>query len=325
MGTKLEEKEFVKLQGDIYRAKNFIREYLIKNSYIEVDCPILSKRAIPESSIELYQTERRCFDKKDKYYLLPSPELYLKRLLSLYPNTSMFQFQKCFRNSEQTSAIHCLEFTMLEYYKQGFDEEEQIYFSLAMLKELFDKFKSIYNFKTFSIYTMRDLVEKVAGLNLDKLQEKEKLQEAIESLGIKLYDKNESWADSFNRLFVDRIEPFVAEMKEPVVIKDYPRQIECLARDEGDYKRRWELYYKGVELANCYFEMNDEASIKKLFLREEELKKKIDPKFRVDKKLKAFKLGKLSGVALGFDRLMMLLLGKKSIRDVILFYDDIND
>lgn len=301
-----------------------ISKFLENEGFVEVETPILSKKAIPESSIRLFETKRTTMNGQDEFYLLPSPELYMKRMIFEW-RKSIYQFSKCFRNSEQTSKEHCNEFTMLEYYKIGENEQDQARRTDKMLKEISAELNCSCKLDGFRYMSMREAVKSIVGLDLDEMQNKESLLKNLESIGISVYDKSESWADSFNRLFVSAIEPNLPCQDKPLLLYDYPRQIECLAADKDDkYKRRWELYYKGIELANCYYEAVKKEDIAKCFENEIKTVKSIEPGFRQDDDMVSYApLPPSSGVALGFDRLVMLLTDKDNIRNVLPFYENL--
>lgn len=300
------------------RAKRLISSFLEANNYIEVETPIFSHTAIPESTIALYHTRRQTLRGDDKFYLLPSPELYMKRILS-ETNASIYQFSKCFRNSEQSSNEHSPEFTMLEYYAVNEGEV----FSQKITEEMFNILGNEFNIKEFKqkfkVFSMREVVKKHAGIDLNNVQDTKCLQDALERIGITVHDKNESWADTFNRLFITLVEPNLDDKTTPLLIYDYPKQIECLCENakDGMYKKRWELYFNGIELANCYREETDRKVIKEYFDKEDKLIKKEDVSFMSDFELINFSIPPSSGVALGFDRLLMCLLKSTHICDII--------
>lgn len=303
------------------RVKREISAFLEEHGYTEIDTPILSHSAIPESTIELFETERHGETiKSEKFYLLPSPELYMKQFIA-ETLESVYEFTHSFRNSEQTSSIHSSEFTMLEYYKVGEDEM----YSLSLTEKLFNRLGRLYNHKEFQkpfkVVSMRDLVFEKTGVDLDKINTREDMQTAVSKAGITVYDKAESMADTFNRLFVGKVEPYLSDKEAPLTIYNYPAFIDCLAEDtsNGKYKRRWELYFNGVELANCYKEETSPKKISEYFKKEDALIHERDENFASCEEFQRHILPQSSGVALGFDRFLMCLLKKNTINDIILF------
>ena len=110
-----------------------IRSFFDERAYLEVDTPVLSPTLIPESTIENFATRfDNPFLPSQELYLVPSPEVYMKRLIADGWG-SIYQISHCFRNSEQLGKNHNIEFTMLEYYTTEADEQD----SIAITEELF--------------------------------------------------------------------------------------------------------------------------------------------------------------------------------------------
>ncbi|MFA7109219.1 MAG: amino acid--tRNA ligase-related protein [Sphaerochaetaceae bacterium] len=180
--------------------------------------------------------------------------------------------------------------------------------------------------KRFERITMREAFKRFANLDLEKLQDYRELRKVAEKLSLIDEKTKESWQDTFNRIFLTLIETSLPK-DHPIVLMDYPRQIECLAKDEGNYKRRWELYVEGVEIANCYWEETNPNKIKSYYEKERALiynqrasNERVIPDFD-DKFYLNFgeKYPESSGVAIGLDRLLMLECRKLSLEGVILF------
>lgn len=304
------------------KARAIISAFLERMGYNEIETPILSHTAIPESTIELFETERKCYDKSDFFYLLPSPELYMKKVIAK-ERKSVYQFSKCFRNSEQTSPIHSSEFTMLEYYKVNADDKDSLEITEDMLALLNSEFKTSAIPSNNTVISMRDLVIKTTGIDIARLRDTRDFQNAVENVGVTIYDKNESRADTFNRLFVSKVEGKIKEMSALLTITEYPAEISCLAEDTSDglFKKRWEMYINGIEVANCYTEETSCEKTREYFKNEDREKKALCPTFRSDEELQNMALPSSSGVAIGFDRLMMCLLNKKNIGEVLPFAD----
>ena len=144
--------------------------------------------------------------------------------------------------------------------------------------------------------------------------------EAARSLGIRP-GGDDSWEVAFHRIFLSRVEPHLP-LDRPLILTDYPAAIPTLAKGRGAYAERWELYMGGVEIANCYSEETDRREVAR-FLREEGLRKKT---CRVDhpadlELADIFDEGypPCSGVALGMDRLFMVVSGENMVERVIPF------
>ncbi len=290
-----------------------VRFFFKKNNFIEVSTPSLSPTTIPEHTIALFSTKHKGeFTNERMLYLLPSPELYMKKMLSKF-NKSIFQISKAYRNAEQTSPIHKNEFTMLEYYKVDADYNNTIGLTINLIKDVFFDAKDNALLNNPIITTINDLLVRFASITLEELH-LENMRTYIEHKFNLVLPKNESFDDTFNRVFLNIIEPKLKDYNQPVFIKDYPIEIECLAKEKNTLEReRFEMYFKGIEIANGYSEMTDNAKIKELFKSESG---KITQHQDIDVELMKIKMPKSSGVAIGIDRLIMVSEQISNINDL---------
>ena len=112
-----------------------IRNYFSERGYLEVETPTLSPDLIPEATIDNFGTTFiNEFQGSREMYMLPSPEIFIKKLLAS-GSGSVFEISKCFRNCEQLGQSHNPEFTMLEYYTVGFDEKDSIALTQDMIRK----------------------------------------------------------------------------------------------------------------------------------------------------------------------------------------------
>ena len=300
-----------------------IRSFFHTMQYLEVETPILSPSLIPESTIEVFETTFSSdFHNSHQLYLIPSPEVFMKKLIAM-GSGHIFQITKSFRNSEQIGKDHNPEFTMLEWYTMNADYMDSIHITEKLLSSLITKDDSDW-FKTpFIRKSVNELFKEILSIDLLKHQTKTLLSRQALDLGLNP-DKNDTWEDVFNRIFLNFIEPKLPKDR-PVIIYNYPKQIRCLAKEiKGTpWRERWELYVNGIELANCYSEETDSKKVQTI-LETEYVKKAssggvipdIDTNYNM-----IFNSGfpECSGVALGIDRLVMLLTGLSDIKGVILF------
>lgn len=304
-----------------------MRNFFEKKDYLEVDTPTLSTHLIPEPTIKNFESiYDDGYNNRRSMYLIPSPEVFMKELIGKGVG-SVYQFSKCFRNSEQIGEIHNPEFTMLEYYSMDMDEQDSIQLTEQLLKETALPNAPDYIFKPFKKLTVNEAIYHYAEkIDLDNLQKPYLLREAAKKLGLASIPDNECWEDTFNRIFINFVEPNLPK-DIPVLLDKYPQQIECLASRDGNYRKRWELYINGVEVANCYKEETNENVIDDYYRKEYtilsseraitgEVIPDIDPNYP---KIFSSDYPHCSGVAMGMDRLLMLEMNKKDIRGVILF------
>ncbi len=322
-----------------FRAKVLqkIRNFFIEHNYLELDTPALSSHLIPETCLEVFQTEylEPWNDNVQKLYLVPSPEVHIKPLIAKH-HVSVFQLSKCYRNVESVGRIHSPEFTMLEYYTMNANYKD----SAKITEELFeyllppvpennseDFFKHLR--PPFIRLTMDEAFYKYAGFRLSECNTAKELAEQVKRLGIMETDDNPFsnwlWDDLYELILVQCVEPNLPKEK-PVFLMDYPSKVPCLAQDvpakngESLWKERWELYACGIELSNCYSEETDPIKVKEYFEAEGKLKEKnarIPHKIDKDYWKNFQNFPKCSGNAMGVDRLIALLSGKTSIQNIL--------
>lgn len=301
-----------------------MRAYFAGKGYLELDTPCLSDNLIPEPTIYDFETE--CISEfygRKKLWLVPSPEVFMKRVIA-ETGRSVYQFSHCFRNSEQISSTHNPEFTMLEYYTVGADEQD----SVSITEELFNVSlpESAPSFlrPPFNRVSMAEMVYRLCSFDLEKAQSLSAIKAECVRLGL-TPSEDDTWESAFDRIFLNFVEPNLPQEK-PLVLDAYPSQIECLAANDSakPYKRRWEMYAGGVEVANCYKELTDKARIRKVFEEESAVlraERSISgmPVPDTDMSFAEMDMPECSGVAMGMDRLLMLSLNKSSLEGVILF------
>ena len=300
-----------------------IREYFIDKDYLEVFTPTLSPYLIPEPTIKTFSTLfSNEFVGEKELFLIPSPEIYMKEMLSS-GSGSIFQISQCFRNSEQLGDVHNPEFTMLEYYTVGYSDSDSIPLTIDMIeKTALSELPWLRNKPL--IITVEEAMKEYAGVDLIKAQDITFLRSEAERISLYV-PENESWEDTFNRIFLTYVEPNLPNDRE-VYLRDYPEQIDCLAKKYPDrpYRKRWEMYIDGVEIANCYDEETDKNKIRKYYDREQ---KRLEDERRGTKDVISLSdpdfpdldMPSSSGVAIGLDRLLMVNLGKKEIAPLLAF------
>ena len=315
-----------------------VRSFLSSNDFLEVDTPALSPSLIPESCLEVFKSEyiKPYKNESVPLFLTPSPEVYIKELIARHKR-SFFQLSKCYRNLESVGHLHSPEFTMLEYYTVDEDYNFSIEITKKLLLYMAGKLKdspliSFENIeilkKGFLIKTVQELFEEYAHFSLKKEHSKEALFAHAKELqpSLVLDFENLTQSSLYDMIFVHAIEANLPKDRLTLVI-DYPQFSSCLARekrlnDGWVVKERWELYGNGIELCNCYTEERDSKKIDEYFAREEKIKD--ENAIVKHPAIKAFgsiceKMPLCSGVAMGFDRLLMFLSGRKDISSVLPF------
>jgi len=301
-----------------------VRSFFDAKNYLELDTPLLSPDLIPESCLEVFETKRiRPGGVGTPYWLIPSPEIWMKKIIAKH-RTNVYQVCKCFRNGESSGFLHSPEFTMLEYYTMGADYMD----SLALTEELFRNLAGSANLGLpFERITVAEAFSRCAGFDLFAAAETAGgLEDEARSLGLDpAHCAGQSVATLYDLIFIHAVEPKLKQNR-PVALLDYPAFVPTLARKSADGKtvERWELYFNGIELANCYSEETDSRRVRDFFESEAAAKAlQATVKHKVDhdywKIFENSDFPACSGVALGLDRLIMAVCSLSSIDGVLPF------
>jgi lysyl-tRNA synthetase class 2 len=303
-----------------------VRSFFDKKNYLELDTPLLSPDLIPESCLEVFETERlfpRGSAKKSRpLWLIPSPEIWMKKIIARH-RVSVYQICKCFRNGESSGHLHSPEFTMLEYYTMNADYTD----SLSLTEELFANLAKETDIPSlnqpFERVTVERAFERFTGFSLFETAETEcGMEQAARRLGLDPRP-GAGTGELYDLIFIHAVEPHLKADK-PVALLDYPAFVPCLAKQSRDGKtvERWELYYNGIELANCFSEETSPEKVKDFFINEAAAKEKAAlVRHSADHDYwKIFKnFPRCSGVALGLDRHIMALCGRSNIDGILPF------
>ena len=299
------------------------RNFFITHGYLELDTPALAPALIPESCLEVFRTEYlKPFKIGEEaavpLFLVPSPEVFIKPVIAAH-GRSVFQLSKCYRNCESVGHIHNPEFTMLEWYRPHFD-------MYRLINEVDDLLQQILECPPAESMSYQFAFQQYVGLDplsaeLSDLVEKAKKYQLVDA-------EKENRDTLLQFLFSAVVEPQIGH-DSPVVVYHFPASQAALAQISSEDLRvaeRFEFYYKGLELANGFHELADvREQLHRFELDNRQREKAGLPAHDIDKRL----LGALqagipdcSGVALGVDRLFMIAMGAKSIKEVISFAID---
>lgn len=307
------------------QVETLVNEFLQKKGYLRADVPVMSPALIPESYIEDFKTEFRYLDKREKLYLTPTPELFMKRLL-VHGIGNCYYMGKSFRNGELPSSLHSPEFTMLEFYKIGATYIDMAAEVLELLNNVALRLyknnrgrvkKYRWQFRRWQWFTAVQAFHRFANIKEDEFFDIELFFAKAKEKGYET--KGFDYQDIFSQIFVAEIEP---NLKGATIVYDYPKALAALAKlnPDGKTAQRFEFYINGIELGNCYTELTDWKENKNRFdIEINKIKKKKKIQAAVDKGfIEALKYGlaDCSGVAIGVERLAMVLMGLKSINDL---------
>lgn len=307
---------------------HLLRKYLTDNNFIEIDTPLLHPYQGDSIAVPLFVDVTSC---NMRFALASSPELYLKKMLVGGFN-KVFSIGRAFRD-ENLDDTHLIEFLSIEYYMAYVDYMHMMDFTEKMLKYVAKKIhkNTSISFRGYELdfekrwerVSIHESLKKFFKKDLFTLSKIE-LLEIAEAQGV-FYDKDVSPGNIIIDIFNKCIGDFIVQ---PTFIYDYPKDatVMCyditMAKEKRGNERileRFELYMGGMELANCYSELNDPEKQKnsfEKFLLERNKTLKMDPNF-----YHALQIGMppASGVGFGIDRLLMILTNSDKIYETVTF------
>jgi elongation factor P--(R)-beta-lysine ligase len=311
---------------------DLVRAFFKEQGFFEAQTPALVASAGQEPYLSPFKIN--FLDERNKKYqgfLITSPEYSLKKLLA-GGFDKVFELARVFRQNESFGGTHNPEFTMLEWYRQNSDYTQIMKDTENLVCFLAKKIKSseIISYQGQKInltppwprLTVKELFLKYAGIDLDKAKTLADFKKQVKN---KSYSKFNDWNDIFYLVFLNEIEPNLPKDK-PVFVCDYPLpQASLSKRKEKNsfYAERFEVFVAGMELGNAFSELVDIKEQAERFKEEHALRKKLGKdNIPIDKDLLfALELGILpsGGIAVGLERLQMLLLDVKNINDILAF------
>lgn len=297
---------------------SLIRSFFDERSVLEIETPLLCATTASDPHITSLSCDldRPGAEHSEPVYLQTSPELAMKRLLSS-GSGPIFQICKAFRNGE-AGRLHNPEFTILEWYRPGFDHHQ-------LMDEVDELLSLILGLELGERLSYAEALNKHAGVDAlgattDTLQRAARAQ--IPSPPDLDNDDRDGWLDL---MLSHLVEPQLGRGR-PCFIFDYPRSQAALARiNPGDNRvaERFEVWVEGIELANGYHELRDQDEQRRRIEADNAHRRKLGhSEVPIDERfLAALKHGlpNCAGVALGLDRLVMLAAGATTISEVITF------
>jgi len=304
-----------------------IRDFLNQRGFLEVETPVLQPSA-GGALARPFTTHHHALDQD--FYLRIAPELHLKRLI-IGGFDRVYELGRIFRN-EGISTKHNPEFTMLESYEAYADYNDIMRMVEEMVSEVSqrvlgsDKVKfgdEIIDLKPpWQRLELRQAITKYSGIDFEDYPDADSLRAAMSGLKMEV-DPQKDRGKLIDELISSFVEP---KLTQPTFLVDYPVEMSPLAKTKPDNERlveRFEAFAGGMEIANAFTELNDPIEQRERFLRQQkgrkmeaEVEEVIDQDF-----LLALEYGMppAGGLGVGIDRLVMVLTGQQSIREVILF------
>ena len=303
-----------------------IRQFFLKQQVLEVQTPLLSQAGNTDTFLQSVAAQVTYQDKPSTYYLHTSPEFAMKRLLASW-QVPIYQICPVFRDNE-IGTRHNIEFTMLEWYQPNY--------SLAdMAAEVGELLEMLYGYPVvMNHYRYVDAFMDFVGIH-PLTASLAALQAVAEDKGLMGFDFNsedsndsesdrrQSWLDL---LFSHAVEPHLGH-DLPTLIIEYPPATAALAKtaldkEGNEVAKRFELYINGIEIANAYDELADGQALRARFEKDNQLRERHNlPVMPIDEHLIAASdnLIPCSGIAVGIDRLFMVIVGAGSLEEVISF------
>ena len=312
-----------------------LRAHLTDDGFIEVEAACLQVSPGNEAHLSAFATEALAPDgSRTPLYLHTSPEFACKKLLAA-GEPRLFSLARVFRNRER-GPLHHPEFTMLEWYRAEAPYDAlmrdcadllALAARIAGVSRLVHRGRECDPFAAFERLTLAEAFARHAGIDLlatvhrDGTTDRDGLAAAVRTAGLRVA-ADDCWADLFSRVVVARVEPHLGSGR-PTILCEYPVSEAALARPSPADPRvaeRFELYACGVELANGFGELTDPAEQRRRFEAEMTEKRRVyGETYPIDEDFLAALaiMPEASGIALGFDRLVMLACGARHIEDVI--------
>ncbi len=290
------------------------REFFWSKGFTEIETPLIVQLPGQEPylspvPVKLHNEQGQSFDG----YLHTSPEYTMKKMIAA-GYEKIFFLGKTLRDHESFGGMHNPEFTMIEWYRAHEDMG-------ALMRDVEELFANLGYKKSFERVHMKQVWKEYAGLDLDTLLTVDTLLRACINKGYRP-DKSEQYEDLFYRIFLNEVEPRLAECG-PLILHHYPAQMAALSNiseQDPNYAERFEVYVDGVEIANAFTELTDADEQLERLREEQNLRQKLGkPVYMIDMEfIDALRsMPPSAGIALGFDRLVQVFTGCKNIDDVL--------
>ena len=330
-------KPYLEARGRIAAA---LRAWFAADGFAEVETPALQVSPGLEPHLKAFATElEEPFEQgRRRLYLHTSPEFAMKKLLAA-GCPRIFQLARVYRNGERAPTHHP-EFTMLEWYRSGAGIESLLSDTAALLRAAWQTVPAPLRgdglrwngrvcdpMQPLNVLSVADAFARYANIDLlatapdPAHPDADLLRRATAKAGLPVPASGD-WEDIFFHIFLDRIEPNLG-IGAPTALIDYPLSMAALARPSPRDPRvaeRVEIYAAGLELANGFGELTDAAEQRRRFLADMDKKERLyGTRYPLDEDFLAALalMPEAAGMALGFDRLVMLATGATCIDDVL--------
>ncbi|MCH2202826.1 MAG: EF-P lysine aminoacylase EpmA [Fuerstiella sp.] len=303
------------------RLQQCLRDFFVEHDYMEVDTPLLSHDIVIDVNLDPFELPVT----GNRMFLQTSPEASMKRLLAA-GSGSIFQITRSFRSAEQ-GVLHNPEFTIVEWYGLDTSWQDQIMLTEQLVRtaasNVSEQFAEQLNPDKFTVTTYQQAF--ATFLDLDVLTASISQLRKCAARNHLVSSVSDDRDDLLNLLLAAEIEPKLG-LRGPEFLIDYPSSQAALAQtslDDPRVARRFELYIAGTEICNGYQELTNPEELFQRDVRAQARRSQLNsvPLPGAPGLMSAMESGlpRCSGVALGFDRLLMVLTGRKSIDECLPF------
>lgn len=311
------------------------RQFLDERGFHEIETPILIAHPPAESYLDVFETTLLNRQRvPTKAYLSTSPEVPLKKLV-VAGLGDCYSLTKSFRNMETQGNLHNPEFTILEWYRVGVDYRAIMEDIEALVVSIVGSLHAnslilMYQGKPVDLtppwerMTVSDAFQKYAHVNFDEFLDEKKARQIAQKKGYTV-ETSTTWEELYNQIFLNEVESRLGRGK-PTILFEFPAAVAALSKKKpGDprFCERFEFYTAGLELGDAYSELTDWKEQEERFKKElEEIKRLGKTAYDYDRDfIESLKVGlpECSGIAVGIDRLIMLLADVTDIADTLFF------
>ncbi|MBE7437739.1 MAG: hypothetical protein HS115_04720 [Spirochaetales bacterium] len=314
------ERERWALRSLFFRA---VRDFFHDRNYLEVETPLLCPGLIAEPFMDYFEIQRpdnlKVPFEHDREFLPASPEGYLKAVLTR-TGGNIFEISHAFRAGER-SDLHTEEFLMLEWYHVGADLDSLMDEAYSLMQHLSRPLKC--PLPQMRMQSIEQLFWEHCRCSTAESSLAEFLAKERPDTSAGRYD------EMFFLIFLQWIEPHLGRTHIDFIY-DYPPQLAALSTIEGNHARRFEIYWQGVELANGYQELLDPQEQDKRMagaaaMRKDLGRPEIPMNESFDRAWRSANLPLVAGIAMGIERLLMLLCGETSLKTVSPFFRSVQN
>ena len=320
------------------KVRSRLRAWFTGQDFLEVETPTLQVSPGWEAHIQSFSTMMETGGSEARRYLRTSPEIAMKKLLAA-GETRIYQLCQAYRNGE-SSPLHQPEFTILEWYRTNQSDQQALDAIINDCQSLIrycadpDHLKIIRNHHSCDIASVwRRLtvaeafktyagVDILAGLSNQGGADRDHLAQEALTANVSVAT-DDAWDDIFHKIFYAHVQPHLG-INQPDILTNYPAPLAALAAlspDDPRQSQRFEIFIHGIELANGCVELRDLQEHKHRYQREQSIRQsRYGQELPEDigfMKIIENGLPPCAGVALGFDRLVLLFSGAEDIREVL--------